>query len=149
MRLKKREVKDFNKIVDMIDHCEVVRLGIITDTVPYIVPVSFGYDVNEGKITIYFHGAKEGRKYELMKMNPIVSVEFDSFLGYKVEDFGYTCQYECVMAQGKVEELTDKEEAMMKVMQHCGFSNFDHCTHLDRTALFQIELENISAKKRV
>ena len=61
MRRKDREVTDNKRINEIIMYCDTLRLGIIDGSVPYIVPVSFGYEENQGKKTFYFHGAGEGR----------------------------------------------------------------------------------------
>ena len=42
---------------------------IIPDVRPYGAPISFAYENEQ----IYFHGARAGRKYELLKHNPPVS----------------------------------------------------------------------------
>ena len=151
MRLSKREVLDFNEIVDMMNRCQVAHIGYVTEDVPYIVPVSFGYKVENESITLYFHGAKEGMKYECFQKNPYVSIEFDHFMGNMKVGFGYTARYESIMAKGKIIECVDKEkeEAMIYIMRHCGYPDFSGCEHLDRTGLFKIELENISAKRRL
>ena len=41
---------------------------------PYIVPVSFGTEVVENKIVIYFYCAQKRTKIELLKENPLVGV---------------------------------------------------------------------------
>jgi len=39
--------------------------------------MNFGMQVLEGKITLYFHGATEGKKYELIRKNNKASFEMD------------------------------------------------------------------------
>lgn len=51
---------------------------IIPDSEPYGVPVSFCYHKGE----IYFHGAKSGRKYQLLKENPRVSFSATKVYSY-------------------------------------------------------------------
>jgi len=45
MRRKDREITDFNEIVQLISSMKVLRLGLIDDDFPYIVPLNFGADV--------------------------------------------------------------------------------------------------------
>lgn len=154
MRLKRREVTDFDEIVQMIDHADILHLGIKSENLPYIVPVSFGYLVKEDdRIILYFHGAKEGRKYELLKEHPLVSIVIDQFNGYKKEQYGYTAKYESVMAKGYVVELYGEEKliGLNSLMKHCGYETFEkeECANYEHTATFKIELEDISAKKRI
>ena len=58
MRRTDKEITDQDLISRVIQNAQVCRLGLARDNIPYILPVSFGYD---GK-AIYFHTAKEGRK---------------------------------------------------------------------------------------
>ena len=46
MRRKDREVKEFDKIIKIIDKCEIIRLGLADGDYPYIVPVNFSYTVD-------------------------------------------------------------------------------------------------------
>lgn len=77
MRRKDREVTDFQTMVDIMSRCQVCRLGFHDGEVPYLLPVNFGIETQEETVTLYFHGAKEGRKYELMRRNPKASFEMD------------------------------------------------------------------------
>ncbi len=58
MRLKSREINDFNEIVDVLERCNVLRIAFRGNDYPYIVPVSFGIKKNRNDILLYFHGAK-------------------------------------------------------------------------------------------
>ena len=77
MRRKDREVTDFEKIIRIIDECQIVRLGLADGDYPYIVPVNFAYKVTDDQITLYIHGAMAGRKYEMLCKNPVCSFEMD------------------------------------------------------------------------
>ena len=112
MRKADREIKTLDDIIDVIERCDTIRIGISDKAAPYIVPVSFGYEVLDGKLAVYFHGAKEGRKAELLRALPRVSVEADLCHGFPSNGRGgYTCDYESVMGSGFV-ELLDGEEAV-------------------------------------
>ena len=67
MRRKDREITDFNEIVKIMEKCDVCRLALNDDDYPYILPVNFGMKVDNGKVILYFHGANQGRKYEILK----------------------------------------------------------------------------------
>ena len=64
MRRKDREIKDRQEILEVMKRCDVCRLALHDEEFPYIVPVNFGMEVMDGEITLYFHGATEGKKYE-------------------------------------------------------------------------------------
>lgn len=54
MRRKDLEVKDIAEIIDIIDRCTVLHIGINDTPAPYIVPVNFGYTADGCQITFYF-----------------------------------------------------------------------------------------------
>ncbi|MBO5094338.1 MAG: pyridoxamine 5'-phosphate oxidase family protein, partial [Lachnospiraceae bacterium] len=62
MRRKDREVTDFDEIIKIVDACQIVRLGLADGDFPYIVPVNFAYQVQDGTLYLYIHGAMAGRK---------------------------------------------------------------------------------------
>ena len=62
MRIKDREITDLTKITDTLRRADTIRLGLYNGPYPYVVPLSFGFEADNGNITLYFHGAKEGLK---------------------------------------------------------------------------------------
>ena len=62
MRRKDREISDYSEIIRIIESCSVCRLGLMDENEAYIVPMNFGYIVENKDLTLYFHSAKEGRK---------------------------------------------------------------------------------------
>ena len=69
MRRKDREITDPEKIRAVIGECSVCRLGLADGKRVYVVPVNFGHVEQEGHHVLYFHGAKEGRKMDLIRQN--------------------------------------------------------------------------------
>lgn len=113
MRRKDREIKDFAVIRQIIDKCEVLRIGLADDDLfPYIVPVNFAYTIDGGQICFYIHGAMAGRKYELMRRNGVCSFEMDCDheLVVKEEEREATMHYKSVMGRAKLEFLEGEEK---------------------------------------
>ncbi len=77
MRRADREVKDCKEIHQILESCKVCRLGIMDEGKVYIVPMNYGYEYEEGKLVLYFHGAREGKKLRLLGENPSVGIEMD------------------------------------------------------------------------
>lgn len=158
MRRKDREITDFKKLVEMIDHCEVIRLGLVDDAdkdFPYIVPVNFSYEANEttGEINFYIHGAKAGRKYELLKKNCKCSFEMDTQLkiDYLYDCHDITTRYECVMGTAVVEEIPDSQKE--QIMQEKVLSRWEEADSfpwnrksLSRCGMFKLVVKTISGK---
>lgn len=68
MRRSDFEFEDRGAIAEFLNAIEFGTL-VIPDSIPYAVPLSFCY----ADLEIYLHGAKAGRKHELLKHNPKVS----------------------------------------------------------------------------
>jgi nitroimidazol reductase NimA-like FMN-containing flavoprotein (pyridoxamine 5'-phosphate oxidase superfamily) len=152
MRKAGREIKDLGQIADLLGHCDTIRLGITDDGAPYVVPVSFGYEMADGTITVYFHGATEGRKSDLLKQHPRVCVEADICHRF-VENGsgGITCDYESVIGYGNAELIrgAEAEKAIGLLVEHCGFPEYK-CTEavLNITAVYKVKLTEIAGKHR-
>lgn len=158
MRRKDREITDFNKLVEMINHCEVIRLGLFDENekdFPYIVPVNFSYEADEatGHICFYIHGAMAGRKYDLLKKNPKCSFEMDTQLkiDYLYDCHDITTRYECVMGTAEVEEIPNEDKE--KIMQEKILSRWEEAQNfpwsrdsLARCAMFKLNVKTITGK---
>ena len=152
MRKADREIKNFDEIVDVISRCDTIRLGISDVEAPYIVPLSFGYEVLSGKLAVYFHGAKAGRKAELLRSLPRVCVEADLCHGFPANGRGgYTCDYESVIGYGNVELLegAEAEKGIRLLLEHCGI-HAEACPEeaMAITAVNRVVLDEISGKRR-
>lgn len=112
MRRKDREVTDFEEIVRIIDSCEILRLGLADGDYPYIVPVNFAYEVREGQVLLYLHGAMAGRKYEMLRKNPRCSFEMDLPLKMELlpQQKDVTMRYQSVMGRAEAEFLEGEEK---------------------------------------
>ena len=91
MRRKDREVTEMEEIQQIFDECKVCRIGIMDENGPYIVPVNYGYVRKEGKVILYIHGAREGKKIDLIRKNANVGVEID--YRHELVEGDTACQY--------------------------------------------------------
>lgn len=57
MRRTDREIKEFNEIIEVIKKCDVCRLALHDEEYPYIVPLNFGMQLENGKVVLYFNEA--------------------------------------------------------------------------------------------
>lgn len=159
MRLYKREIKDEEVLRDILQECDVVRLGGCDEEGMFIVPVNYGYefetDGEKRKLRLYIHGAKEGRKAEAFAKDPSVAVEMDC--RHEVITGDYTCSYSyayrSIMGNGMIHLLTEKEEqihALTKIMEHMApEAEIDFRPEmLERTAVFCIDVEDFTGKER-
>ena len=62
MRRKDREITDPGEIRAIVERAKVLHLGLNGEERPYVVPLHYGVEWEEGLPVFYVHGAKEGRK---------------------------------------------------------------------------------------
>ena len=148
MRRTDRQVSDPEQIFEMVYRCQVLRLALPDKDAPYVVPLSFGVEQKDGKLVFYAHGAKVGRKIELIGEGVTAGVELDSFLGYGGEGRNSTTYYESVVGTGFT-ELIEGEQALHGLellMEHCGREKQDFSDCLPHTAVLRVTLDEVSAK---
>ena len=158
MRRKDREVLDETKIDGFIRACDCCRIGFYdkkNDEV-YIVPLNFGYSNTDNKRVFYFHGAKEGRKIDLISKTKKVSFEMDTNHELIVGKMAcnYSERYQCVMGTGLISFVEDKDEkiaALNEIMfQSTGKKDWDFPEPmLNGVAVFKIEVTSLSCKEHL
>ncbi len=155
MLKKDREVRNIEEIYSIISACKVMRIAMHDEPSPYIVPLSFGCELSDGKIILYAHSATQGKKLELLRANPQVCVEFDNFICTQIaaDKSDATTRYESVIGRGRLEELQplqDKKHAMQCMSVHYGIEreySAESCKIYDRTAVFRIVLDEVTGKR--
>lgn len=114
MTRREREVTDINKILEILDKAKVLHLGLVDGDEAYVVPMNYGYTYVNDKLTLYLHGARRGRKLDLIRQNPKVFFEMDCdivpFEGDVACKYGIT--YSSIMGRGLAEIVEDPEEKM-------------------------------------
>lgn len=158
MRRKDREVLDEVKIDKFIRNCDCCRIGFYDkeNNEVYIVPLNFGYSHVDNKRVFYFHGAKEGRKIELISKTKKVSFEMDSNHELIVGKMAcnYSERYQSVMGTGLISFVEDKDEkiaALNEIMfQSTGKKDWDFSEPmLNGVAVFKIEVTSLSCKEHL
>ena len=157
MRRADREITDTEEILAILQECNVCHLGMALGNSPYIVPLNYGYTCQDGRISIIFHSAKEGRKIDMLAANPRVCFQVDCghslVTGDRACSYGYA--YRSVIGFGTVavvEEEAEKAACLNILMKHQTGEDrefsFDDST-LRETAVFRLPLEEITGKQRV
>ncbi len=123
MRRKDREVTDSARIADIISRCTCCRIGFCDEEEVYIVPLSFGYEKKDDTYILYFHGANEGRKIELIQKSPNVGFEMDTNYALTEADIacGYSARFQSIIGNGVVRivsEPAEKKRGLSLVMEH-------------------------------
>ncbi len=151
---REREVTDMQEILSILDKAKVLHLGLVDGDEPYVVPMNYGYIMEDGKLTVYLHGAKVGRKLDLVRVNPKVFFELDCdivpFEGKTACNYGIT--YASVMGRGKAVIVEDTEEkikglqVLMKTQTGRDFDITDKMAGI--VSVIRIDVSDFTAKKR-
>lgn len=154
MRRSDREIRNFEEIVEVIKKCEICRLALHDEEYPYILPLNFGMQLENGKIVFYFHGAAEGKKYDLIARNNKAGFEMDcaTKLVTVLEDGSCTMEYESVTGQGIIEILPDeeKEHALNILMKHYHEEDFPYNKAvIPQTTVFKMTVDACTGKRRM
>lgn len=154
MTRRERQVTDINEIVKILDKSKVLHLGMVDGDEAYVVPMNYGYKMNGDKLTIYLHGARRGRKLDLMRANPKVFFEMCCdivpFEGDIACKYGIT--YASVMGRGMAQIVEDVEEkklalsTLMKTQTGKDFTFEDKMTTI--VTVIKIDVLEYTAKHR-
>ena len=119
---REREVTDINEIKEILDKSMIVHVGMVDDGEPYVVPMNYGYTLEDGELCIYLHGATIGRKIDIINKNPKVFFEMECdvtpFEGKVACQYGTT--YASVMGKGTavvLDDVNDKIDGLSKFMK--------------------------------
>jgi len=154
MRRSDREIKDSERINEIIQSCDCCRLGFIDINSTYIVPLNFGFTVIDNKRILYFHGAKEGKKIELIKANANVGFELDTNHGINRGETACSHSYGFLSIIGKgtigvVDDEEEKKEALRVIMKHYSGKDdwvFDDAA-VNRIAILKLAVTELSCKE--
>ena len=116
MRRKDREVLGDENIAKIIEQCTTVHVAMTDDadaSMPYVIPLSFGYNLNSGVLELYFHCAHVGKKLDCIRKNPNVAFSMCVENRIEIHEDVY-CKsgrfYASVVGQGKAEIVDDIAE---------------------------------------
>ena len=155
MRRHDREVAEQHRIDEIIESCEVLRLGLNAEDGSYIVPLNFGY-LPGTPAKFYFHGAKEGRKVTMIGEGAKAGFELDTGHRLGTAELGckHTYFYQSVIGTGSVkpvEDLEEKKQALRLIMAHYrkdrAFAFADQ--QAEAVAVFCLTAEQLSCKEHV
>ena len=152
MRRTDKEIVSRNEIDEIIRECQVCRLAFAMDNMPYIVPVSFGYDHN----SIYIHTAIEGKKINYIKSNNNVCFEFERNVKLNINPDNacrWTFHYESVIGFGTIYELNSMEQirnGLNAIMRQYSGREWDFTEEiLNKLKVWRIKINSITGKKSI
>ncbi len=155
MRRKDREITNKEEMIQIIENAKVLRIALFDNAYPYIVPMHYGYTIEDSKVVFYMHSAKEGHKLDLIHQNGNVCVEIENEMEI-ISGGDVPCQYGAkfasVIVRGKAEIVEDTDEKIkgLKVlMLHQVNQDFEINEQMaDMVCVIKIVVDEISAKER-
>ena len=155
MRRKDREITDETAIRAILDKAQVLHLAMIDGDRPYVVPLHYGYTLENGVLTLYLHSAKEGRKLDVLQKNARVAFVLETDVS-PISGGDLPCKYGAayasVMGEGRATILTDpveKTDALTMLMKTQTGRNFYITEAMtDTVAVLRIDVEAFTAKAR-
>ena len=154
MRRVDREVTDRKDLEDILRECSVVHIGLQDEAGLFVVPMNYGFALEEGTLTLYLHSAQEGRKAAAFRKGGRAAFEMDCGHGLRRGDTacGHSYFYRSVMGSGAIRELTaprEKEKALRAIMEHmAGTGDWEFPdAALEKTAVFVLEAAEWTGKE--
>ena len=155
MTRRERQITDRGQILEILDRCLVVHVGLVDGDEPYVVPMNYGYTMDEtGTLTLYLHGAPQGRKLDVMRKNPKVFVEMECDVVPFTGDVActYGTSYKSLMGRGTAVILDDPQEKMSALSQIMKTQTGGDFTFNERlvsvVSLIRIDVAEYTAKYR-
>ena len=154
--LTKREsrVTDPTEIIRILDTAKVLHLGLSVNDEPYVVPMNYGYTMEDGKLTLYLHSAVRGKKLDMIQANSKVFFEIDCdrmpFEGRVPCQYGMV--YSSIMGRATatlVEDPEAKMQAMSILMKTQTGKDFTFNKRLvSIVTVIRIDVQEYTAKHR-
>lgn len=114
MRKANRAVSEPTEILTIIRQCDVCNLALMDGEYPYVIPLNFGVCEKAGAVSLYFHGASEGKKLALASENPHVAFAMDCTRSLRCDETACTAtmDFESVCGKGLLSIVEDPDETL-------------------------------------
>lgn len=106
-----REVVEPELIAAILDEINILNLGVNDPSgAPYVVPLSYGYEMTDKELIVYVHFMKRGYKLDLLRQDNRVGLAFNIFNDFPDKKYkGHYHDYRSVMAKG-IMKIVDYED---------------------------------------
>ena len=154
MTRREKLITDENEIKSILDTAKIIHVAMSDNNIPYLVPMNYGYVMNEGRISFYLHGAPKGKKLDILRENPrvFISLECDTELFEGDIACRYGMSYRSLLGGGVAHFVDDPEEkknalsALMKAQTGSDFEFSDRMAAV--VCVIRIDLDEYTAKYR-
>ena len=149
MRRKDKEITDPKEIEKILKREKIWRVVFIGSSVPYVVPLCYGYE--DG--ALYLHGFGGGKKIDRIKDAPHVFFEIDCDFKLISDEApcDWTVHYRSVIGYGRATILEDPEEKKkgldIIVKQYAGRALPFPEKALEAVCVVKVEIESVKGRK--
>jgi uncharacterized protein len=150
MRRNDKEITDKQIIEEILTQSEICRIAMMDGNRPYIVPVNYGYSNG----AIYIHGANQGKKIGLLKINNQVCFEIEqkSEIVKSETSCGWSTRYRSLIGYGTIDLITgfeQKKKGLDIIMAHYGKTENNHYNDLqvELIVILKLNIEQVTAKQ--
>lgn len=155
MRRKDRQITNTDTIKNILASADSCRIAFNDKDYPYIAALNYGYTFENGHITLYFHGAKEGRKSGLINKNGKAAFFIDT--RHRLVDDNIACkmtmEFMSIYGTGSIYFINDENEKINALSLIVGkYTSFKDKTPqfsenmVKNTAVFRLDCDFFTAK---
>lgn len=152
MRKKECEVTDITVIHRILGRATLCRVAMVDGSEPYLVTMNCGWD---GK-RLFLHAAVEGRKLDILRVNPRVCVEVDEDIQIVTGATGEECtaNYVTVIGSGTASFVLDaraKAQDLNIIIHQCHPGVPDEVfpdKALSRVAVLEVQFDHLTCKAK-
>ncbi len=131
-------------------------IGMVDQGKAYVVPIDFGYKVHDGHLSLYAHSAPEGRKMDILRKNPDITVTLShSFrIGLGNTPQMWTNAFESVMGDAHVvflEDFKDRLESIQLLMDRYHMGPIPESVYptIKYMACYRIDITSMTGKSNL
>lgn len=145
-------IEDKESIEQLIRSCRTCYVGLADKNMrPYVIPMNFGYD----GAYIYLHSGQFGRKWEIIKENPLACITFLSGDDLAWQDEMVACSWrvksKTAIVEGRIEIVDDydeKEKILHVFMQQYSDKTFKfNAPAVKNVGVMKMKIDQLAAKE--
>jgi len=152
MRRHECEVTDTTVIERILGRAAICRVAMVDGQEPYVVPMNCGWTGH----SLVLHAASEGRKLEILRVNPRVCVEIEEDVRIVTGATGEDCTaaYVTLIGAGTatfVEDPQPKADGLNTIIRQChpGFADEQFSDDaLARVTVLEVHFDRITCKAK-
>lgn len=154
MRRSDRQITDPQEILTIMHSCDVCHVAFFAGEYPYVVPLNFGAQQENGRFRLFFHGADAGTKMALLQQNSHVAFSMSGSHNYipgGEDACDATMEYESVCGNGTLRVLAEEEKiaaltSLMRQYEPAESYRFSPA-EVKHVAVLCLEVNEISGKR--